>query len=99
MNIGTGSEKLTGAAIKRMQGGQIFAAGETINNQFTETYDEGEPIRWLAILGQAKDWAIYFGPAEFNMVQVRANGQKLTSLEKVQELVPCDEKALERYRR
>lgn len=98
MNIGTGDEILTGAAIRRMQGGQIFAAGESVNDDPSEPYREGDPIRWLAILGQAKDWAIYFGPVDWNMVQVRALGQKLTSKAKIRRLVPCDDKALERYR-
>lgn len=98
MNIGTGDEKLTGAAIRRMQGGQIFAAGETVNDMFTELYGEGEPVRWLAIIGQNKDWAIYYGPAHWNMVQVRSQGSKLTREERIRRLVKCDDQAMERYR-
>lgn len=59
-----------------------------------------EPIRWVAVRGGGyHDWAIYRGPLEWDEDMIRRQGDKIMSDDVIRYLVPCDDAALQNYRK
>lgn len=56
-------------------------------------------LRWCAVTGAGEDWAVYVGPADWNVWQVSRSGDKLYDINNVKKVVPCDEAAAGRYRK
>lgn len=104
---------LTLQQLKDMEPG-VFADGiTTIKHPWygqSPEYPETIEVRWVATRGGIYDWAIYHSfhtnitmfashpHTEASDRMIAENGEKLHDIEKVKELVPCDEEALEMYR-
>ena len=82
-------KKITLQNLKDMDSG-IFASGEFL-------YDGGIK-KWLATRGQIHDWAIYYGEIYDTLENITSWGAKLHEMQKVKELVNCEEEALAMYR-
>ena len=57
-----------------------------------------EPVKWIAKTGGGNDWCIYYGPADKDLEWIKEQGEKVTMPDLTNELVPCTEEALKRYR-
>ena len=57
-----------------------------------------DPIRWVAVKGWGEDWAIYYHFEVSSLGLVREQGDKITSANLIQNLVPCTQEVLDKYR-
>jgi hypothetical protein len=73
--------------------GKVFATG-VINHPTLHT----DPVRWIAKVGGAEDWAIYYHNQDQSLSFVQANGNKVTTEGVIRQLVPCTDEAFGRYR-
>ena len=92
---------LTIQQLKEMEPGKIFACGEVFNSPdglFMSNSDINKKMIWAAKRGRIHDWAIYIHWAEKGLDYVITNGDKVTSIENIQKLVPSDEGAIKMYR-
>lgn len=94
---------LTAEDLRKMPDDQIFAAGITTNdrNGIYVTNDHfGEKLGWVAKRGTGDgDWAIYYHWAHHSVGTICRQGDKVRDPQNIKNLVPCDEDALELYRR
>jgi len=60
---------------------------------------KGKRLRYIAKRGEIHDWAIYVDLEKFPDHKILNNGQKVYDLNVVKQLVKCDDKALEMYRK
>lgn len=81
---------LTIKQLKEMKQDTIFASGIGIDGR--------DRIRWVACRGGIHDWAIYYGRLEQSQDEIKRNGDKLFSEDKIKGFVPCDEEAFKMYR-
>ena len=85
--------------------GTIFAQGLAINiptGLWMESNSEhyGKELQWVAKKGHGyNDWAIYCHWKGHSIQYVSENGQKVTSVENIRKLVPCDDAMLAKYRK
>ena len=92
-------EELTLEKLKEMSPG-IFAEGvSTDSPEGIHMTGSGQQLRWVAVRGGIHDWAIYCHHAEHDAEWIKGQGDKTHNLETVKKLVPCNEEALEMYRR
>jgi len=90
---------LTLQQLKDMAPGTIFLKGlfrdcpEEINIAYT-----GQLVKWVAVVGQAHDWAIYCQSADWSDEEIRRIGDKIQHEENIRKLVPCDDEAYSVYR-
>lgn len=64
----------------------------------TEPSLYSDPIRWVAVKGWGDDWAIYYHKAIYEIVLVREQGDKINEANLIQNLVPCTQEVLDKYR-
>ena len=55
-------------------------------------------IRWVAIKGHGNDWAIYYHVERYDISVVRMSGEKISSANLIENLVPCTKEVLSLYR-
>ena len=90
--------KFTRKMLKKLKPG-IFTSGSTVDSpEGVNMTDTGNLIQWVAVRGQIDDWAIYCGPADWDLDHVRTNGQKVTNKVSIRKLVPCTDEAFNRYK-
>lgn len=88
--------------LKDMPMFKMFATGVVPNNEdgiFATREHPDRMIRWVAKRGEIHDWAIYYHWAEKDEDYVMKYGDKLYDKNIIRKLVPCDEEALNMYRR
>ena len=73
--------------------GKIFNSGIV-------TMPELDPcsIRWIAKVGSANDWAIYYHKPDMTDAFIKAHGIKVKDEANIRKLVPCTDEALKKYR-
>jgi len=87
----------------------IFAEGTVSDNPVgVHMTGSDKLLRWVAVRGEAPDWAIYIGWAEqegdfgetiYNGASyIASHGDKVASEEHIKKLVQCDKEAFARYR-
>jgi hypothetical protein len=60
----------------------------------------GQMAKFVAVKGAGlNDWAIYFGRGDDATEHVRRHGNKVSTTEFIQHICPCDQEALNLYRR
>lgn len=64
----------------------------------TEPMLNERAVRWVAIKGYGNDWSIYYHFEDRSLAYIRNQGDKVTSANIIQNLVPCSEKVLSLYR-
>jgi len=87
--------------LKEIPEDEMFAHGVVLDGQPYFNFDGKHIVlKWAAIKGYNNDWAIYVLPNEgYNTyLEVRSNGNKVSSKENIQYLVPCTPEVLARYR-
>lgn len=93
---------ITFEELKKLQFGEIFASGETVNSTngiYSVMLDEGDELKWIAKKSNGDNsWAIYFHFKEFSLEFIKQHGLKLKNLKEIKKLVPCDDKMLTKYR-
>lgn len=94
--------ELTLEVLKQMPPHEVFAKG-TVENSPKGVYMTdnrlGDKLLWIAKRGEIHDWAIYLHWEESGYEHVLRNGDKLTNSDYIRKLVPCNDEALEMYRR
>jgi len=93
---------LTLEQLKAMPKHTIFATGIVKNSPdgiYMTNNREGDDLLWIAKRGEIHDWAIYIHWEEMGKDFVISNGDKVTANSYIKKLVPCDDSALEMYRR
>jgi hypothetical protein len=58
----------------------------------------GRMLIWVAIRGYIEDWAIYVHWADKGLDYVIQNGDKITNIHHIKQLVHCNDAALSLYR-
>lgn len=82
--------------LKQLENAQPFEVMET--GVVTEPQLANEPVRWVAVRGGAPDWAIYYHREANGIEFAKEQGDKVTTANLIQNLVPCTQEALSRYR-
>ena len=80
-------------AFARAQKDSVLATGVV-----TEPMLNDRAVRWVAIKGYGNDWAIYYHFEDRTLAYIRNQGDKVTSANIIQNLVPCSEDVLSLYR-
>lgn len=97
------NEFLTVERLKELEAG-IFAKGVTVDSpDGVNVSGSGRQLKWVATRGRGPlDWAIYVESpyrAFIDYESVASLGDKIQSPVIIKRLVPCDDEALENYRR
>ena len=93
---------LTVADLEKMEPGTIFAEGIVENSPegiYMTDDDLGRKLYWLAKRGNIPDWCIYIHWADYGRAFVEQEGDKVSSKDNIQKLVPCDDAAYKAYRK
>jgi len=93
---------LTLQQLKDMPPKTVFASGEVENSPdgiYMTDSNVGSKLRWAARRGGIHDWAIYIHWAYHSLEYILNQGDKVTGVENIKKLVPCEQEALEMYRR
>ena len=91
---------LTIEKLKAMKPHTIFAKGEFIDvKDGINISGIKRKMRWIAVRGDVHDWAVYCSLANINWEGVIRWGDKINTKSYIKKLVPCDDEALEMYRR
>lgn len=87
---------LTLQRLKDMESDTIFDSGisTTLN-----LINSNESLRWVAVRGGYHDWSIFAHKEKMSKENIADQGDKISSLDIVRRLVPCDNEALEMYRK
>ena len=90
--------RITQAMLEDMEPGP-FATGTT-NDDHTgvNMTGSGKLLRWVAVRGQASDWAIYIYWATHSADYIKDSGDKIYNEENVKKLIDADKKAMAGYR-
>lgn len=60
---------------------------------------EHQAVQWIAVRGyDYPDWAIYYGPLDWDLVKIRKQGAKMFTKNVIRELIPCTDGAYNKYR-
>lgn len=90
---------LTVEFLNQLEPNTIFGSGLVRDSSFRPV--TGHPTRilkWVAVRGGAPDWAIYYQDSELDERTIAKRGVKLHNRGLIQDLMPCTEGALKRYR-
>lgn len=92
---------LTVSKLENMTEGEVFATGLTIDNYTGVNMNNSDRIlRWVAVRGHGfHDWAIYIDTDDHSEAEVKRFGDKVTEKDDIRKLVPCDDEAMNLYRR
>lgn len=77
----------------------IFATGKIENSPegiYMTDSDKGRMLLWAA-KRRIEGWCIYIHWADMGLDYVLSNGDKVSSKENIQKLVPCSEEAFKQY--
>jgi len=86
-------------SFKKIDSGRIFAKGEIIDSDEGLCFDRsGKMLKWVAVKGHVNDWCVYAHLAENTFNFVRSYGNKVTTKENIQRVVPCEQDVFECYR-
>ena len=93
--------------LDEMEPNYPIVAGTFINDETDVKWQEnlhgenvvGKRLRYVAVTGHNRDWAVYIDHERYPDQRVMANGQKLVDMDVLKRLVNFDETALQRYRR
>lgn len=86
---------LTLEELEKMEYGHILGGGTIRDDRLWRL----GAVKWIAVRGQAPDWAIYFLQDHKSFDQVLREGDKVVfNKELIRELVPCTDEVFERYR-
>jgi hypothetical protein len=93
-------ETLTLEKLKKINAGDIFAKGNTIDCQEgVNMSNSGRELRWVAKKGFGHDdWAIYIHFAINSDEWIEQSGDKVTSEKNIRFLVPCTDDVFNKYR-
>lgn len=64
----------------------------------TYRFLHNEEVKWIALKGDAEDWAIYYHFAHVSDEFVLKSGEKVTLEPNIRTLVPCDDETFKKYR-
>jgi hypothetical protein len=64
----------------------------------TEPMLDAYPVRWVAVRGGVADWCIYYHREDSSIQFVRESGEKVTTANIIENLVPCTKEVLKQYR-
>ena len=77
----------------------IFASGESVDGPMgINLMNSGAMLRWVAVRGGYHDWAVYAGPVDCSIDEVKNNGDKVYDARTIRNLVPCNQEAFKLYR-
>lgn len=85
--------KLTSKQFDEADHNSVLGTGVVTDPELYEN-----PVRWVAVKGWGNDWAIYYNLEHHSVGQVKGNGDKVTSANLIQNLMPCEVEVLEKYR-
>ena len=86
---------LTYKELEKMEPRRIIGAGYLNDPRL---YKEGT-VKWVAVRGQAPDWAIYYHHVDKTFDFVAQQGEKIVfSMDLVRELIPCTDEVFKKYR-
>jgi hypothetical protein len=87
--------------LRDMPPGTYFATGEAMDSQDSLFLaNTGQQLRWVAVRGHGPlDWAIYAHFSDRDIYWIAKQGDKVQGVKYIQLCVPCDNEALEQYRR
>jgi len=80
-------------AFARADNDSVLATGVVTEPMLNE-----RAVRWIAVKGWGDDWAIYYHFEDRSISYIREQGDKLTSENIIQNLVPCTTEVLNKYR-
>lgn len=92
---------LTQETINGMNPGDIIAKGEVENSPdgvYMTEHNKNHMMRWIAIVGEANDWAIYIDWAHKDWLSITKHGDKVRSIKNIKQIINCDSEARESYR-
>jgi len=92
-------DMLTVEMLDSMSYGTIIAQGEMSDTeQGLFMTGSGKMLRWIAVVGGNKDWAIYCHFADKSWDFIKMQGDKVCMKEHIRKLVTCTDEAFKRYR-
>lgn len=92
-------DQLTVGDIESLEPGDIIKTGTVSDNpEGVNMNNSDKLLRYVAIRGQAPDWAIYIHLADFPVSFIARGGDKVISENNIRKLVPCTDEAYAKYR-
>lgn len=96
------SDILTKTKLLKMNRGDIFASGFTVNSPegvYMSDNFLGAKLKWVAVKGFGNDWAIYVSMNTLESDEITAKrGDKVHDKDNIRKLVKCTDEVLKLYR-
>lgn len=78
---------------------EVFATGYSIDSpEGANMSNSGRVLRWLAVKGYGKDFAVYIGLATQPDFYIKNNGDKVHDIHNLKKLLSCSDEVWKKYR-